>query len=173
MANLLDAAFAQLPGSSSRQQMAENGDTPGADDEDDDAKPEPEVRKVMAAMVQNHKPSAKAKRVAKKTGDDSVGDADDEDWGVQLGNFSSRDKAVGVAKATFARLAQTASDGDPKAVADKHHRWHARIVGLSSNQAHQSCHRLTRLHKPCRVVEEASDWTLSPASRARVVYDAK
>ena len=151
MANLLDAAFARLPGSGPTLQMAENSNISDTVTDDED------THKVMAAMTQG-KRAVTVKKPARKAATVAVGDADDEDdWGVQLGTFSKRDKAVSVAKAVYAKLGQTASDGDPVAVADKHRHWHARITGLSSEAAHQSCRRLTKLHQACRVIGDASN----------------
>lgn len=142
MARLLDAGFERTPGAAGVE-IAELPEQ--ADVDDAPAKPAKAVAKTKAA--QNIKVASRPAVAA--------GDADDEDWAIELGAFAQQAKAQQLAAATMSQLGKLAEDGEAKAAGLKkgHHLlYHARIVGLSKVDAQHACHSLAKHHHSCRAL---------------------
>jgi D-alanyl-D-alanine carboxypeptidase len=150
MARLLDAAFARAPGSA-RMKMAEDDAADGGADS--------AARSVMQAMTDSAPPAAAKSAHPHKRAEESAGDADDDGWGIQVGTFSHQAKALAMAKTVYVKLGDVASDGEAAATRAKGRKpaWHARITGLTEDDARGACHKLARSHRPCKVLDLGVD----------------
>jgi D-alanyl-D-alanine carboxypeptidase len=140
MARLLDAGFERTPGSSGVE-LAELPEQADADEL---------PAKVLKAMARGKVAIAKAAAAQKE----AAGDAED-DWAIELGAFSQSTKARQLADATMAKLGKLASDGEATATGLKKGRqlvYHARITGLSRDDARQACHALAKHHHNCKAL---------------------
>ena len=157
MARLLDDAFARSPA------------TPGVDlaslpDQADDDGGGSDAKAVIKAMAAGHGRRAtaasytKPRQVAARRQDESAGDADDDDWAIQVGMFSQPAEALKAAENAMAALGKLAEDGEARASRGKGHHavYHARVIGLSEDAARQACHRLAKQHHACKVVDLGS-----------------
>ncbi len=100
---------------------------------------------------------AGAARPADAQGDDtaSAGDAEDPPWGIQLGSFSLRAKAVRFADSIVARLGDLVAAGHAEVASAKAHRttlYRALVVGLAESDAQRACKALHHHRVPCRVI---------------------
>ncbi len=167
MAHLLDAAFAR-PAGASGVEMAQlpdqaeesattasgaaqqiNADDTGAD-----------TRAVMRAMA-SAKAAPAARKIAKARppkaaddSDDAAGDADEDNWAIQVGAYSQSAKARSAAEAAFRKLGKLVADGEVSVARSKgrHHIYRARVIGLPENTAHKACSRLNKSHMACKVI---------------------
>ncbi len=145
MAKLLDAGFGRSPGSAGLQ----IADLP---EQTDDVAETAKTKAVMRAMSK-HGAATQTATAARRP--QAVGDTDDETWAIELGAFAQPGKAKEVAEATQDRLGKLAEDGEAKAAGAKkgrHLLYHARIVGLSKDDAQKACHSLTKHHHACRTL---------------------
>ena len=144
MARLLDTAFQRSPGSSGVE-LAELPEQ--AEIDESLAKSKKVAKSAAQRQLASHKP-------AKQT--EAVGDTDDEeDWAIELGAFPQQVKAQQLADATLSKLGKLTADGEAKAAGLKkgHHLlYHARIVGLSKDDARQACRSLAKHRHSCRAI---------------------
>jgi D-alanyl-D-alanine carboxypeptidase len=141
MARLLDAGFDRTPGSSGVE-LAELPEQQEVDDVPAKGKAVKAVARTKLASVKPARPS------------EAAGDTDD-DWAIELGAFPQAAQAKQLADATMAKLGKLTGDGEAKATGLKqgHHlRYHARITGLSKDDARQACHTLAKRHHSCKAL---------------------
>ena len=170
MAKLLDAAFARTPGSAGVEmaELPEQATTAANDDDEEDtpaAKPKHAVRKAVAASNDDDEEDAptrkvmkamamKAKPVAHKAPVEA-GDAEDDNWGIQVGAYTQQTKAHQAASSALHKLGNLASDGEvavSKSKQGHHIMYRARIIGLAEEDARASCKRLSKAHESCSVL---------------------
>ncbi|HIJ37395.1 MAG TPA: D-alanyl-D-alanine carboxypeptidase [Rhodospirillaceae bacterium] len=160
MAKLLDAGFLRTPGSSGVD-MAE---MPEQKDETEVNTENPtELKAVLKAMQAGKQrklvaTQPKPARQPHKMDDDdeTAGDREDDNWGIQLGAFSKQAKAQQVAQTAVNRLGTLVSDGEISITHSKkgrHHGYRARIIGLAEEDAHQACRRLVKAHQTCKAFD--------------------
>jgi D-alanyl-D-alanine carboxypeptidase len=168
MAQLLDAAFSRAPGSAG----VEMANLPEQNDEDEAPAVKPKnktaasqndyraVMKAMASAQAGHvsttaKPAklARAKAVADND-DDASGDADDDNWGIQVGAYAQQSKAKQAATAARHKLGKLVSDGEISIARSgkPHASYRARLIGLPEETAREACRRLNKSHISCAVV---------------------
>ena len=168
MAQLLDAAFVRAPGSAGIE-MAE---LPEQATEAEPAVAETKAtgtqyRAVMKAMAAAHagQVAVAATKVAtqahpaKAAEEDASGDADDDNWGIQVGAFSQQARARQAADTARRKLGKLVADGEISVVRGKGHHsvYRARLIGLPEDAAHEACRRLTKTHLSCRVINAGVD----------------
>lgn len=148
MARLLDAGFARTPGSSgvAMTELALQNDN-----DEGSAK----TKAVLRAMSkqQSGQQIASARSTARRN--QSVGDAEDDSWAIELGSFTQPAKAQQLADSMQDRLGKLVEDGEAKSAGLKqgHHLvYHARIVGLTRSDAQKACHSLVKQHHSCRTL---------------------
>jgi hypothetical protein len=143
----MDAGFARTPGSAGVE-MAELAHQEDADE------PAAKTSAVLRAMAKSQKSKTQVARMRYEQ--TAVGDADDEEeWAVQVGSFSQAAKAVQVAEAALDKMGKYGEDGEAKAISaknGKHVVYHARIVGLTKEDAKGACRSLNKRHQPCRAL---------------------
>jgi D-alanyl-D-alanine carboxypeptidase len=147
MARLLDAGFSRTPGSAGIE-MAELPEQEDADE------PPAKTNAVLKAMAKS-KGSVQVARHASSRQEQAAGDADDEEWGIQVGSFAQPAKALQVAQAAVGTLGKLGKDATPQASAQKKGRttsYRARITGFSKDEAQQACRTLAKHHRACRAV---------------------
>jgi len=166
MAKLLDAAFAQKPGSAGvelSEQQPEPKDqiaavAAAAAAEEEDAAP---VKKVAVAtrpvvLHQLAAVKAKAKPAPQEAGDADEDDtAEDDNWAIQVGAFSQQAKARQAANAVVQKLGKLLEDGDVSIAKHKkggHAVFLARVTGLPEDAARAACKRLAKSHAACSVL---------------------
>jgi D-alanyl-D-alanine carboxypeptidase len=168
MAQLLDAAFARGPGSAG----VELADMPEQKNEEE-ASPvvtpkaktkvaanTAEYRAVMKAMASGKAGHVSAKEKPVKTArkaveeDDASGDADDDNWGIQVGAYTQQAKAKEAAANARHKLGKLVSDGEVSVARGKgaHTPYRARVIGLPEDTAREACRRLSKSHISCAVV---------------------
>jgi D-alanyl-D-alanine carboxypeptidase len=179
MAKLMDAAFARTPGSAGVE-LAElpqqTGDAEAEDDEDtatpakhavahkvaaaDDEEKDAPTKHVMKAMAASKVALAKPRHPAPV----ESGDAEDDNWGIQVGAYAQPAKAKQAAAAAMHKLGNLVSDADvavSKAKQGRHMMYRARLVGLAEDDARAACKRLSKAHASCSVIKSG----VSVASR--------
>ncbi len=173
MAQLLDAAFARGPGSSGVE-IASMPEQTGDDEAQapgvtkmvkTKAKPsanQADYRAVMKAMaagkagrissVAKTVKVARAKAVAEE--DDASGDADDDNWGIQVGAYAQQTKAKEAAATARHKLGKLVSDGEVSIAHSKgrHAPYRARLMGLPEDTAREACRRLSKSGISCAVI---------------------
>lgn len=171
MAQLLDAAFARGPGSAG----VEMADMPEQKDDAEAAAPSTPktkakaavnqadfhaVMKAMAAGQAGHvlaaaKPAKVARaKAAVKEEDDSSGDADEDNWGIQVGAYAQQGKAKEAATNARHKLGKLVSDGEVSIARGKarHAPYRARLIGLPEDTAREACRRLSKSGISCAVI---------------------
>ncbi|MTJ83120.1 MAG: D-alanyl-D-alanine carboxypeptidase [Telmatospirillum sp.] len=171
MAQLLDAAFARAPGSSN----VELASMPLQQDADETPAPAPaakkkpqvahaETRAVMKAMARSQQARqvaaaktakvSRAKAAADDDDDDASGDADDDNWGIQVGAYSQQAKARQAVASAKQKLGKLVSDGSVSIAHGKgrHATYRARLIGLPEDTAREACRRLSKSRVACAVI---------------------
>ena len=144
MAKLLDAAFERLPGSAGTT-LAELPEQQEADDTP------VKTRAVLRAMASGNR----VRLAGRASAQQSAGDADEDNWAIEVGAFPQAARAQQVAATVQATLGPVLQDGEAMAAAHKngHHAvYRARIVGLSHDAAQKACRAMAKRHHPCRSV---------------------
>jgi len=175
MAKLLDAAFARTPGSAGLElaEMPEQTGTAGIDGEDEAPKraahkaaaanddeedaPTQHVMKAMAASKSAHAKLAAAK--PRHPAPVEAGDAEDDNWGIQVGAYAQQAKAKQAASAAMHKLGKLVADGDvsvAKAKQGHQQMFRARVVGLAEDDARTACKRLSKSHTSCSVIKSGA-----------------
>ncbi len=169
MAQLLDAAFARGPGSAG----VEIADMPEQKDEDEAPVPSAgkakskvavdqtdyhAVMKAMASGQAGHLSAAtkpvKAARAKAVVEDDASGDADEDNWGIQVGAYAQQAKAKAAAADARQKLGKLVADGEVSIARSKgrHAPYRARLIGLPQDTAREACRRLGKSHISCAVI---------------------
>ncbi|MDR3436925.1 D-alanyl-D-alanine carboxypeptidase family protein [Telmatospirillum sp.] len=166
MAQLLDAAFARTPGSSG----VELANLPEQNDEEEAPAPsvkskakvhmaQANTRAVLKAMAAARTGKAIAKKVVAARAkaakeDDSSGDADEDNWGIQVGAYAQQVKAKEAAATAKHKLGKLVADGDVSIAHEKGHHptYRARVIGLPEQTAREACRRLTKSKVSCAVI---------------------
>jgi D-alanyl-D-alanine carboxypeptidase len=146
MAKLLDAAFERTPGSAGTT-LAE---LPEQQEADDTPVRTRAVLRAMAAGNRVHLAERARSRVPQ-----SAGDADEDNWAIEVGTFQEAAHAQQVAASIQATLGPVLQDGEAKAAAHRkgrHAVYRARIVGLSRDTAQKACRVMAKRHHPCSSV---------------------
>lgn len=170
MAQLLDAAFAREPGSAG----VEMADMP--EQKADEEAPAPSVAKpkakaavnradyraVMKAMASAHaghvaatsKPTKVARAKAVAAEEDASGDADEDNWGIQVGAYAQQGKAKEAATSARHKLGKLVADGEVSIARSKgrHAPYRARVIGLPEDTAREACRRLSKSRISCAVI---------------------
>ncbi len=182
MADLLDAAFAKLPGQGPTIDNLPEVIEANAGPEDDqpdlalaqgkastaarsvtqpgDAK---DVMQALAATkaARPYQTAAKieqgapAKKQASARADDDTPAASAGKWGIQVGAFTLRDSAANAAERATEKLGNflTAGRVDVSSYrGDRRTLYRARVVGLSESQAREACKRLSKQKTSCSLV---------------------
>lgn len=171
MAQLLDTAFARAPGSAGVEMASlpeQKGDDEAAADNTAKPKAKPAaadngdyraVMKAMASAQNGQVPVATPKhvKVAKAVvdeDDDSSGDADDDNWGIQVGAYAQQAKAQKAANTALHNLGKLVADGEVSIARSKgrHAPYRARLIGLTADTAKEACRRLGKKHMSCAVI---------------------
>lgn len=175
MAQLLDAAFAKAPGSTG----VELAEMPEQQGEDDSVAATPaktkrkvkaaaahhsDTRAVMKAMAAGQagrlsasaKPSKVAARAKAAADDeeDASGDADEDNWGIQVGAYAQQAKAKEAVTTARHKLGKLVSDGEVSIARNKGHHapYRARLIGLSKETAREACRRLGKSGISCAII---------------------
>ena len=87
---------------------------------------------------------------------DAAGDAGEGNWGIQVGAYSQSSKARHAAETAWRKLGRLVANGQISVARSKgHHQNHiyrARLIGLPEHTAYNACHRLSRKHMACKVI---------------------
>jgi D-alanyl-D-alanine carboxypeptidase len=170
MAQLLDAAFARSPGTAG----VELADMPEQKNEEEAspasvakakskaATTQADYQAVMRAMASakaGHvsvaaKPVKVARKAVVEDEDDASGDADEDNWGIQVGAFAQQAKAKEAAANARHKLGKLVADGEVSIARSKgaHAPYRARLIGLPQDTAREACRRLSRNRISCAVV---------------------
>ncbi len=171
MAQLLDTAFHRAPGSAGIEmaELPEQKEEAELAAAEDSARPKAKadgsqyrtVMKAMAAARAGQVTTSHTKLVAHAQPAKAAeeGDADDDNWGIQVGAFAQQAKARHAADAALHKLGKLAADGEISVSPGKgHHRvYRARVIGLPEDTAHEACRRLNKSHVSCRVINAGVD----------------
>jgi D-alanyl-D-alanine carboxypeptidase len=169
MAQLLDTAFARGPGSAGvdmasmpeqteeDEQVAAIASKPKSKTASDQADYRA-VMKVMASAQAGHVSSstkpAKGTRAKVVDEDDASGDADEDNWGIQVGAYAQQGKAKDAAASARHKLGKLVADGEVSIARNKgrHAPYRARVIGLPEETAREACRRLSKSHISCAVI---------------------
>ncbi|PKU25873.1 D-alanyl-D-alanine carboxypeptidase [Telmatospirillum siberiense] len=176
MAQLLDAAFARTPGSSGVE-MAEMPEQQGEDEPVAAAPPKGKAKAkvktasahqsdyhaVMKAMAAGQAGRISTAAKSGKTGrakasadddEDSSGDADEDNWGIQVGAYAQQAKAKEAVTTARHKLGKLVADGEVSIARNKgnHAPFRARLIGLSKDTAREACRRLGKNGISCAVI---------------------
>jgi hypothetical protein len=116
--------------------------------------------KVMASAQAGHLSAAakrtkvaRAKAVAEAE-DDASGDADEDNWGIQVGAYAQPAKAKEAAANARHKLGKLVADGEVSVARSKgrHAPYRARVIGLPEETAREACRRLSKSRVSCAVI---------------------
>ncbi|HEY1720299.1 MAG TPA: D-alanyl-D-alanine carboxypeptidase, partial [Magnetospirillaceae bacterium] len=175
MMAMLDAGFvAERKGAPAVDMAKADPKADGTDDEaatqpmDEDDADDAQVSAVVKSMTNNAPSAMAAANVtnpavdktttaadAQEAAQEGAGDVDEAPFGIQLGSFSLKAKALQLAKTTAQHLGDVVADGHADVAAmSKHHKtlYRSLVVGLEESDAQRACRALKHHHTACRVI---------------------